>query len=306
MWLTRRLVSFTLLVPLVAGSALLAQAADHSDAPALGPQIRQDANITDVHAFVVGPSSNPNLVLALATNPAIPPTADSYRFPTDVTFEFNIDMDADVNTAVDPSGDGGIILDPKRINEDISFSIRCGEDGSLRLQQKSRGVVMEDPQMVNCFAGLRDDPFIRTPRMGRNIAAIVLEVPLSSIVSRQSTLLIWATTKVEDFEGSQQEIAGRALRSMFPEQTALNSLHPKRHMQKTGFPPEVIIYDTAQPAQFPNGRKLTDDVVDLACTVAGECRVFNQANEGTNGPKENDVPFLETFPYLAEPHPPTM
>ena len=306
MCLKRWSLSFALLVFMVAGSALLAQAADHSDAPVLGSQTRQDANITDVHAFVVGPPTNPNLVLSMATNPAIPPTADSYRFPTDVTFEFNIDMDAAVNTAVDPSGDGGIILDPNRINEDISFSIRFQEDGSLRLQQKSRGVVMEDPQMVNWFAGLRDDPFIRTPRVGRNIAAIVLEVPLSSIVSRQSTLLIWATTKVEEFEGSQQENVGRTLRSMFPEQTALNGLHPKRHMQKTGFAPEVMIYDTAQEARFPNGRALADDVVDLACSLAGECRVFNQANEGANGPKVNDVPFLATFPYLAEPHPPTM
>lgn len=143
--------------------------------------------------------------------------------------------------------------------------------------------------------------------MGRNIAAIVLEVPLSSIVRQQSTLLIWATTKVEEYEGPQQENAGRALLSMFPEQTALNVLHPKHHTQKTGFAPEVIIYDTAQLAQFPNGMALADDVVDLACTSpAKECRVFNQANEGPEGSSENDVPFLATFPYLAEPHPPTM
>jgi hypothetical protein len=96
---------------------------------------------------------------------------------------------------------------------------------------------------------------------------------------------------------------------MFEEQTALNFLHPKHHTQKTGFAPEVIIYDTdtAKPAQFPNGRALADDVVDLACTSpAKECRVFNQDNEGPEGPSENDVPFLATFPYLAEPHPPTM
>jgi hypothetical protein len=304
MWLKRWPVSLALLIFVGAGGALLAQAADHSDAPVQGPQVRQDANITDVHAFVVGPPTTPNLVLSLATNPAIPPTADSYVFPTDVTFEFNIDVDSAVNTASDPSGDGGIILDPHRINEDISFSIRFREDGSVRLQRKSRGAVMEDPQMVDFFAGLRDDPFIRTPRVGRNIAAIVLEVPLSSIVSQQSTLLIWATTKVEEFKGPQQENTGRALRSMFEEQTALNFLHPKHHTQKTGFAPEVIIYDTAKPAQFPNGRALTDDVVDLACTLAGECRV--QANEGPEGPSENDVPFLATFPYLGEPHPPTM
>ncbi len=106
MWLTRGSVSLALLVFVGTGGALLAQAADHSDAPVQSPLVRQDANITDVHVFVVGS----NLVLALATNPAIPPSADSYVFPTDVTFKFNIDVDSAVNTASDPSGDGGIIL----------------------------------------------------------------------------------------------------------------------------------------------------------------------------------------------------
>lgn len=55
MWLKRWPVSFALLVLMGAGSALLAKAADHSDAPVQGPQVRQDVNITDVHAFVVGP-----------------------------------------------------------------------------------------------------------------------------------------------------------------------------------------------------------------------------------------------------------
>lgn len=64
-----------------------------------------------------------------------------------------------------------------------------------------------------------------------------------------------------DFEGKQQEIAGRALRSMFPEQDFLNFLHPKDH----GDRPEVVIYDTEKPAAYPNGRALEDDVVDLAC-----------------------------------------
>ena len=81
MWLKRWSLSFALFAFMVAGSALLAQAADHSDAPVLGSQVRQDANITDIHAFVVGPSSNPNLVLALATNPAIPPNGGQLSVP---------------------------------------------------------------------------------------------------------------------------------------------------------------------------------------------------------------------------------
>ncbi len=64
-----------------------------------------------------------------------------------------------------------------------------------------------------------------------------------------------------------------------------------------------MIYDTSAPAAYPNGRLPTDDVIDLACNLSSECRVFNSAGEGSTGPTANDVPFLSTFPYLAPPHP---
>jgi hypothetical protein len=149
---------------------------------------------------------------------------------------------------------------------------------------------------------LRDDPFIRIPRDRRNVGAIVIETPLSSVVERQSTLLLWATAKVEDFDDPFQEITGRSLRSMFPEQNALNRLHPRHHTSKTGLRTDVMIYDTARPAAFPNGRALTDDVVLLACQLGNECRVFNNEMRPMT-PRANDRPFLATFPYLAEPHP---
>src|SRR5688572_13280710 len=63
------------------------QASDHSDAPRTSELTREDANLTDLHAFVSGG----NLVLALSMNPAIPPSAGSYVFPSDLTFEINID-----------------------------------------------------------------------------------------------------------------------------------------------------------------------------------------------------------------------
>jgi hypothetical protein len=57
-----------------------------------------------------------------------------------------------------------------------------------------------------------------------------------------------------------------------------------------------MIYDTARPAAYPNGRALVDDVVDLV----GDQRVL--ANDFPF-PSANDLPFLNTFPYLAPPHP---
>ena len=285
-------VMVTSLVWMVTGGAV-ARASDHSDIPTGPAGARPDANLTDLHAFVAGS----NLVLSLSTNQAIPASVSSYVWPTDVTFELNIDVDAAV-AASDPFGDGGTILDPDRIREDLSFRIRFRPDGSIQLHRIVHGAVQGDPQVVSFFAGLRDDPFIRGPRIGRNVAAIVLEVPLYTVLSGQSTLLLWATSKVNEFEGPFQDLAGRSLRSMFPEQNVLDSLHPKQHFKKTGLRPDVMIFDTALPAAYPNGRALGDDVADLACALSGECRVLAS---DTPFPSANDVPFLSSFPYLAPP-----
>jgi hypothetical protein len=254
--------------------------------------VRQDANLTDLHAFVVGA----NLVIALSSNPAIPKSASSYLFPSDVTFDINIDNHSAVSVD-DPYRMGGTILDPEKIQEDVRFCIRFDEVGTARVQTFVRGSHRRPVELVNFFAGLRDDPFIRGPRQGRNVASIVLEVPLSAVLSGQSTLLIWATSKVDDFDGPFQDLAGRSLRSMMPENNSMNSMHVWQQAREMGVPPDVMIFNTALPAAFPNGRALTDDVVDLV----GDPRLL--ANDAPF-PSANDVPFLSTFPYLAPPHPP--
>ena len=63
------------------------------------------------------------------------------------------------------------------------------------------------------------------------------------------------------------------------------------------------------PAGFPNGRRVGDDVVDIALrAVAGGTPLtpgFNMSPNNTlgDGVDGNDVPYLEVFPYLAPPHP---
>lgn len=274
-------------------SVTLLQASDHSDAPVGPAGARVDANISDLHAFVNGS----NLVLALSTNTGIPTSAASYVFPTDVTFEFNIDNDCLVDPA-DPNGDGGTIMKPEKISEEIVFRVRFRDDGSAKIQRIEMGRDKGDPQIVNFFAGLRDDPFIRGPRQGRNVGSIVLEVPLASVLRGSNTMLvIWATAQVEEFDGPFQEIVGRSLKSMFPENALLNTMHPRQQFRLTGKRPDVMMYNVALPAAFPNGRALTDDVVNLV----GDNRVL--ANDAPF-PSTNDLPFLSGFPYLAAPHPP--
>ena len=52
---------------------------------------------------------------------------------------------------------------------------------------------------------------------------------------------------------------------------------------------------------FPNGRRLTDDVLDIALQVVGGELVGN-ANDLGDGVNKNDTAFGTTFPYLALPH----
>ena len=287
MKLNRGRVFVTLLLVLGIDGVFITQAADHMDVPTSGAITRPDANLTDFHAFTRGA----NLILSLSTNAAIPTSASDYIFPTDVTFDFNIDNHSVVV--------GGIIADPSNIRNDITFRVTFRGDGSVNLRRIEHGLKKE-PHVVNVFAGLRDDPFIRANRAGRNIAAVVIEVPISSVLDGQSTIITWADSRVNEFIGQQHDSAGQPLYTMFTENQSLNLLPP----WEQGSRPDVLIFDTSKKAAFPNGRALEDDVVDLRCTLDGECRLFNEPDEGRTGPKKNDVPFLKTFPYLAPPHEP--
>ena len=58
-------------------------------------------------------------------------------------------------------------------------------------------------------------------------------------------------------------------------------------------------------AGFPNGRRLIDDVVDIEVQVlegAARTGELVEALAAGDAVDENDLPFMETFPYLALPH----
>jgi hypothetical protein len=55
-------------------------------------------------------------------------------------------------------------------------------------------------------------------------------------------------------------------------------------------------------AGYPNGRRLTDDAVDIDLQVVAGALKGNEVPLG-DGVDQNDVPFLTEFPYLAAPQP---
>src|SRR5262249_14374686 len=145
------------------------------------------------------------------------------------------------------------------------------------------------------------------PRNGRNVASVVLNMPLHLIAhSNHPTILVWATAQAPGETGQIADRAGRALRSMFPESQEVNNYINPASDFTLGLVPDVVIFDTPRPAAYPNGRALADDVVHYVC----DRRLL--ANNGPGGsadacpasagPTTNDLPFLSTFPYLAPPH----
>lgn len=270
-------------------------ASDHGDTPLLINANRRDALITDLHVFI----RDGRLVLAGCFDPAIPPSATGYTFASDLIVKFNINKSVPVSfdDAEDLATYGGTILDPVRVKADIVFTITFANPAAPLL--KTSGVPLNRLGEIRFFTGLRDDPFIRGPRQGRNSAAIVIDLPLDMVVLNpsQATLLVWLTSRVPDLPGPFQDAAARSLRSMFPENDAMNTLEPWQHWTVLGVQPDVVILDTTRPVAYPNGRELADDVVDLV----GDPRVL--MNDAPF-PAANDLPFLEEFPYLAPPHAP--
>ena len=190
---------------------------------------------------------------------------------------------------------------------------------------------------VQVFAGLRDDPFIRGPQQGLNIAAMAVEMPLSLFThGRQKVLTAWATSNVtcDDVNTcksptlagtTQEEVAGRSFGSMFGlEESIINNLHPSQHVAATQglplqsrlhgrtVPPDVMIFDTTKDQAFPNGRELNEDIIDIIAPnddsvegvrAAEQARCTGAGGTPLDCPTGNDVAHSKTFPYLGERRP---
>ncbi|GAY16933.1 DUF4331 family protein [Mycobacterium sp. shizuoka-1] len=67
-------------------------------------------------------------------------------------------------------------------------------------------------------------------------------------------------------------------------------------IEREGTLPDMLTFDPAKPAKYPNGRVFTDDVIDyrLAFLTKGDCPPSGLAPH---------TDTLDVFPYLGNPHP---
>ena len=185
---------------------------------------------------------------------------------------------------------------------------------------------------INVQAGVFDDPFV-FPRFFRgNVVGIVTSIPLARIIRpdgrtvRGHPILLWATTHRPD--GKISDHVGRSLRSQLPRFGYLNALHPSKHVAEimrvhdqpdlleNGLAtflapleahrhydnaPDVMVFDLAKPAKFPNGRWLADDVAQILADAGETLLVELSYAESRQVPRAttNDKEFRATFPYLA-------
>jgi hypothetical protein len=261
---------------------------------------------------------------------------------------------------------GGKVERPADIKPTVTISFRLNNDGTLAeegvtidgqdLSSKTahswNGAVQEPPQIdpneINVWTGVADDPFIFPPFFGTNVVAMVASIPKSFFPNRQDWIL-WA---VSTEDGEQVDHVGRSLRTQNPRFELLNTLPPSGHaaavlhehenpslmrdlFRRLGFnqefayrtwdqeAPDVMLFTRTegldfglrtpdgQPilsrgggADFPNGRKLTDDVAKRLAEY-GDTLLYELSYQSGRWPRAtaNDRPFQSVFPYLGNPHP---
>jgi hypothetical protein len=158
---------------------------------------------------------------------------------------------------------------------------------------------------------------------GQDVLAMAIELPGAALGS--DTVAVWARTLVKAHDGFvQADRTGGSNVMNFLTYGSPDEIKPYREagpdedcarfsqryisiLKSVGYSteeaagavadllPDVLHYDRRRPAEFPNGRGLSDDLADLAVSLMTRGRV---TSDGV-GPHQD---LQATFPYLGRPH----
>lgn len=340
------------------GAAL---SADHREAPLIQTDSRADIN--DIYAFrtVLGTRNHTSsLVLVMTVNPlADPAEAPTYSFDPNVAYDFLFDINGNGMpnrkirvTFSDPA------LGPQTFN--VRLPGQVSFDGQVTAPTiatvANDPIINMGPNGEQAFAGPRDDPFffdvVGFQRFlggiggfdgsdgfaGKNVSAIVLEVPLTTVAGASDSVQVWGATSRRTVtvrsDGDTERNFGRYRQvermgnpavntaliptelkdlynvsgpstdgevfapSIVDSLTALGTDAENIAILASVAVPDTLKIDFAVADGYPNGRRLQDDVIDTLFFF-----IFNQTSV-PDGVDANDKPFLDGFPYLAAPHQP--
>jgi len=188
---------------------------------------------------------------------------------------------------------------------------------------------------VTVFTGVRSDPFFADGEgafhdfqftgddtfAGKNILSMALEIP-NDMLGSGPHIGVWATVSVRR-EGKLVQVdrvGNPSFNPFFVDElkNEFNEGHPaddvaiylepwSKLLQSRGYSateardtvltvlPDVLHYDRDQPAHYPNGRVLTDDVYDVRMAFLTNGRVTSDGVE----PHDD---YLPEFPFLGLPN----
>jgi len=319
-----------LVLVLAAGAAL---ASDHADPAVLSTK---EAGLTDLFFFPHGD----DYIVMLNVRPGL--NTDTGPFKLDpYTYKINFDLHTQVtfDNPSDKARYGGTVVNPSGIKADASIIYQLNNDATLKGKTYAG---FQNVDGIRVYTGVRDDPFIFPRFFGKNTIAAVFAIPKSAFPAGQQNFIIYG----EAWEHGDElvDTVGRSNRSQnaryqflinvpankqvdaikkqydkgvkifnfLNRETRTQGLAQAYHLFLQLYPfditnPDVMIYSTASPVGYPNGRLLTDDVAAISC-LYGDCALLQLSYaESPQFPRAtvNDKPFSPDFPFLADPWPPS-
>lgn len=311
---------FTYCILLFSTAPTILRAADHLDAPSLAGNGHLDIN--DLYAFQ-SPENPENTVLIMTVNPfagdvsgvAFGQADTEYEFMIDNTGDAVADLSYSATFFANPSGGQNVIL----AQGETSLGFGPSESAvPLSGGGKLQAGLFDDPFFFD-LAGFSDGfNFTGTDAFaGANVSAIVLEVPSENLGGPE--IGVWARTLSEHH---QVDRMGRpAINTVLipgPRKDEFNQTEPVNDLATFGddvraaitglsssenadvltpiLLPDVLTFNTSSAEGFLNGRGLADDVIDAELDLLSAGAVTG------DGVDANDLPFLNTFPYLAPAH----